>query len=359
MIVARLVVPLAIPRYPLPGILASLLIDTIDQTVFEAILGQEFAGYQLYDKALDVYYQTIAYISTLRNWARGPVFFVARCLWYYRLIGVVLFEIFDARSLLLVFPNTFEYYFIAIEFMKVARNPFGLRTRQAAALAAFIWVWIKLPQEWWLHVAQLDFTDLVKQYVFGVPRDAPWLSALRSRPLALLWFLVAGLAIVRVTRAAARRLSFAEWPATLAADTQNAHMGWPTPPSRTRPTPFFGWAFAEKVLLVSLVVTIFVQILPGAGPRLPEVWLGAASIVTATAFISQTLARRGVTWRSSVMQFTAMYAGNTALAISVQLIRPGILANSLPVVLFLIGIVTLIVSTYDRYRLIARARSAP
>ena len=25
--------------------------------------------------------------------------------------------------------------------------------------AAAIWIFVKLPQEWWIHVAQLDFTD--------------------------------------------------------------------------------------------------------------------------------------------------------------------------------------------------------
>ncbi len=35
-IVARLLVPLAIIRFPLPGILACLVLDAVDQTVFQA-----------------------------------------------------------------------------------------------------------------------------------------------------------------------------------------------------------------------------------------------------------------------------------------------------------------------------------
>ena len=33
-------------------------------------------------------------------------------------------------------------------------------------MAAFIWIFIKLPQEWWIHVAQLDFTEFMD--------DHPW-----------------------------------------------------------------------------------------------------------------------------------------------------------------------------------------
>ena len=44
--------------------------------------------------------------------------------------------------------------------------------------AAFIWIFIKLPQEWWIHVAQLDMTDFIKESIFGVPADTGWTDAL-------------------------------------------------------------------------------------------------------------------------------------------------------------------------------------
>jgi len=34
-------------------------------------------------------------------------------------------------------------------------------------LVACIWIFIKLPQEWWIHIAQLDFTGFMKEDVFG------------------------------------------------------------------------------------------------------------------------------------------------------------------------------------------------
>ena len=46
-------------------------------------------------------------------------------------------------------------------------------------IAAFIWIFIKLPQEWWIHVAQNDFTDFMKETVFGV--DGPTVVGGRVR----------------------------------------------------------------------------------------------------------------------------------------------------------------------------------
>ena len=115
-ILARLLVPLLIIKWPLPAIIASLILDAVDQTVFQALApGADLAGYQSYDKALDIYYLVIAYISTLRNWTSPFAVNIARFLIFYRLVGVVLFELTDVRAILFVFPNTFEYFFIFLE----------------------------------------------------------------------------------------------------------------------------------------------------------------------------------------------------------------------------------------------------
>ena len=63
----RLVVPLFIPRFPLPALLACLVIDGIDQTLFATFTDLPLDNYQSYDKALDIYYLTIAYLSVIRN----------------------------------------------------------------------------------------------------------------------------------------------------------------------------------------------------------------------------------------------------------------------------------------------------
>jgi len=121
-VLARLAVPLLIPRIPL-FIGAALVLDAVDNTLlahFSSVdLGPD-GPYQSFDKALDIYYLAIAYMATMRNWTSTPAFRIGRVLFYYRLVGVVAFELLDSRAMLLVFPNTFEYFFIAYE---------GLRTR--------------------------------------------------------------------------------------------------------------------------------------------------------------------------------------------------------------------------------------
>ncbi|HET7092892.1 MAG TPA: hypothetical protein VFI22_05420, partial [Thermomicrobiales bacterium] len=102
----RLVVPLAIPRYPIPAGLAALVIDGVDQTILQATTKLDLAGYQNYDKALDMYYLSIEYLATLRNWTNPAALAMGRLLYYYRLVGSLLFELLHLRSLLLLFPNT-------------------------------------------------------------------------------------------------------------------------------------------------------------------------------------------------------------------------------------------------------------
>src|SRR4051794_14874843 len=154
----RFLIPLLIPRYPLPAIVAALILDGVDQTIFQSF-GLDPPAYQGYDKAMDVYYLSIAYLSTMRNWTSLPALRVGRFLFFYRLVGVVAFELTDWRPMLLIFPNTFEYFFIAYEIVRLRWNPARYGFRWWAIVAAAIWIFVKLPQEYWIHVAQLDVTD--------------------------------------------------------------------------------------------------------------------------------------------------------------------------------------------------------
>ena len=134
---ARFLLPLAIPYYPLPAIVACLILDGVDQTIFQAF-GHDPPGYQAYDKAMDVFYLSMAYLATLRNWESMPAFRIGWFLYFYRLVGALAFELTHARWLLLVFPNVFEYFFIAYE---------TIRSR---------WAPVHLLVGWWLSAAAPD-----------------------------------------------------------------------------------------------------------------------------------------------------------------------------------------------------------
>ncbi len=358
-VVARLVVPLFIPAYPLPAILAAMVLDGVDQTIFSMTLDSDLAGYQTYDKALDIYYLAIAYVSTIANWVAGPAFLVGRFLWYYRLVGVALFESTGARWILFVFPNTFEYFFDVIEAIKTGRNPFRIRLKWIIAIAAFIWIFIKLPQEWWIHIAQLDFTDFMKETVFGATADSSWADAIATSPGVALAIVVAVLALIGLAWWATRFLPPADWPFTFSSDRQAEHLGWPARPRVAGPTAAFDRTFVEKVVLLTLMVFIFSQMLPGIDGTAVQVLLTVVLIIGASTAVSQFLAHRAVTWGSMAIEFAVMTLINAAIGIAIGILLPG--GDGPPPLvefLFLVAVVSLVVVLFDRSTQIARSRRA-
>ena len=84
----RFILPLFIPRWPLPAVLACLVLDGIDQSVFQAF-GFDPPGYQNYDKAMDLFYLSIAFLASLQNWTRSSAVGISRFLFFYRMVGVM------------------------------------------------------------------------------------------------------------------------------------------------------------------------------------------------------------------------------------------------------------------------------
>jgi hypothetical protein len=342
---ARLVVPLFIPRFPLPAIFAALVIDAVDKGVFELLTDVDLDGYQTYDKALDIYYLTIAYVAVLRNWTNAFAVEVARFLWYYRLIGVVLFELFENRALLFVFPNVFEYFFIAYEIVRLKWDPRRLSRRNVLLLAAFIWIFVKLPQEWWIHIAQNDFTDAVQEWVFGVDPGTPWLDTLANRPLVVLALIMVIALLAVGWLALRRRLPAADWPLHVDADRH------PVPGTATQvhfTGPPLRWPVLEKIALMGLVGIIFSQLLQ-LGASNVQVLSVAALVVFVNVGISTLLARWGHDWRSIGVQFAVLVVVNTTVIAAFSALVGDDRINRASA-WFTGFLFTLIITLYDRYR---------
>ncbi len=352
-ILARLLLPLLIPKYPLPAILVCLLVDGVDQTIFQTFTDVRLDGYQSFDKALDIYYLVIAYLSTLRNWRNSHAFGISRFLLYYRLVGVVLFELSEWRPLLLIFPNTFEYFFIYYEVVRSGWHASRLSHRTLLLVAAGIWVFIKLPQEWWIHIAQFDVTDLAKTKLFGAAADASWGEAVAAEPLVL----VALLAVVLLLGLAAwrlliprlprpeHRLKLSAGPPPAAADTAEERR---TIFAHTR-QPLDRIAL-EKVVLVTLVTLIFAQILPDLQSSDLRLALGVTVIALINSVASYGLAHRGYGWQNALVHFGVLGAVNAGVAAVAYLLfelgRPINLGNAL----FLLLLLTLLVTLHDYYQ---------
>ncbi len=349
-VAARFVVPLLIPRFPLPAIVAALVIDGVDQTVFQTQLTPAYwqqveDSYQGYDKALDVYYLSLAYVATMRNWTNRTALATAQFLWLYRLTGVTLFEVVhdpadpsSFRWLLLVFPNTFEYFFIAYEAIRLRWDPRRLRPTAVVALAAGIWVFVKLPQEWWLHVAQLDFTDFAAEHGWVMPTI-----------LLLVLVAVVGLWLVR------DRLPRPDWRLRFSA---------PPLPEKLRTAAERGAVraatgrvldrrFIEKVGLVGLLCVDFVQILPSSTATPRQVIGAVAVLVVINSAVGLAFARRGWTIESTVGQIVVLSVINLAVVWIAQTLSPRFDPQHAT---FFVLLISLIVALYDRYSVVRQFR---
>lgn len=359
MVGSRFLVPLLIPRYPLPAIIACALIDAGDQSVFQQFTHVDLSDYQTYDKALDVYYLAIAYVSMLRNWVSGDVLVVGTFLWYFRLIGVVLFEVTGVRWLLVVFANVFEYFFIAVEYVRTTRRPSRLTRRRIAEVVVFIWVVIKIPQELWIHVARWDVTDQLKTYVFGVDVDASWADSLTNRPVVtVLLPVLCGLAFVIVRSRV--RSGDRDWERTFDADDVALELGWDPPSRVVRPTAAFGWSFAEKLVLAGMIGAVFANILPVFRIELPQLVIGSVVVIVVNTFISESLHERSITMRTVRVLYAVMVVANASTVGVFYLLLGGNESKiRLGNTLFFVALLTLIVVLFDRYRQVSRMRRGP
>jgi len=359
-VVARLGLPLFIPKFPLPAILSCLVLDGVDQTIFQTFTSADLTGYQSYDKALDIYYLTIAYLATMRNWTNLAAFRVSRFLFFYRLVGVVIFEFSQVRAILLIFPNTFEYFFIFYEAVRARWDPRRMTMRFVVVATAFIWIFIKLPQEYWIHIAQLDTTDLLKEEVFGVSTSSSWTDAIANRPMVLVVALVAVVGLGFLLRWVARnKLPPADYSLRLAADPIPQEIDELSEREAYRASAgrVFDVNLLEKVVIISLVSTVFAQILPGASASALQVTVAVVVLVAANAAISLWTARRGRSIQSTGLAFLTLAAVNGGLVIIANwLLDLGSGDIQVGNTLFFVLLLTLIVSLYDRFEPVCRVR---
>ena len=338
---ARFLVPLLIPWCPLPAIIACLVLDAADQTIFQAF-GYDPPGYQNYDKAMDIFYLSIAYLAAMRNWDNLHAFAVARFLFYYRLAGAFLFELTHERWLLLVFPNTFEYFFIAYELWRTRWRTRPVSERAWILTAAFIWIVIKLPQEFWLHVAELDVTDTLEDHWWAWPLLVLLLAILA----AILWF-----GVRPRLPAPDHGLRLLADPLPRAVDTSASLAAL-----RLRGGWVFSWMTAEKIVLVGLVSVIYGQFLPSVTMPTGRLFISIGILVAVNAAITLAFSRRRWTIESAAGAVVTRILLNVALVALADFL----LGNSAGgwTTLFFLCLISLITTLHDRYQPVYAFRRA-
>lgn len=326
-VLLRFLVPLLIPRFPLPATIACLVIDAADQTIFQAFTDNPLPGYQTYDKALDVYYLAIAYVSTMRNWTDPVACGVARFLYLFRLVGVTAFELLGWRWLLLVFPNTFEYFFIAYEAVRTKWDPRRLAGVTVVSVAAFVWLVIKLPQEWWIHIARLDVTEFIGDH------PVAWAVLAAAAAVAIALFL-----------RYRDRIPAPDWPFSVDVDRHLETAA--TSAERRRLLSPDLW---EKIALLSMLSIIFAQILPNIRSGPVGITIGVATLVISNALVTEWLRRRGRTWSTAASQFGAMLVINGGLVVLDGLLGGRDADRPAGNTLFFVLLLSLLIALYDRY----------
>jgi hypothetical protein len=167
----RIAGSLPVLRWPLAGGLLVLVVDLADPLLRDALDLGGIPDYQSLDKWLDQVYMGCFLVVALR-W-QGVERTVAVALYTFRLVGFVAFELSGDRNLLLLFPNVFELWFLAVAAIHRFRPGFRWTgVRLIAALAAVTAV--KLLQEWALHggrifdgFSSIDAIDGIWRWITG------------------------------------------------------------------------------------------------------------------------------------------------------------------------------------------------
>ncbi len=156
---------LPVLRWAFVGSLIAILIDFSDLFLFGWLDLGGRGDYQSFDKWFDLVYMMTFLIVALR-WD-GPARSVAVALFVFRIVGVITFEAAQSRTVLLFFPNVFEFWFVGIAAQKHWWPNFELTWRRVAALF-LIALALKMGQEWVLHGGQYldDYsaTELVEDW---------------------------------------------------------------------------------------------------------------------------------------------------------------------------------------------------
>ena len=150
---ARVAGSLPVLQWAFVGALLAILVDFSDLFMMNLIDLGGLGDYQTFDKWADqVYMLTFLWVA-VRQWD-GPGKTIAIWLFAFRVAGFSIFTLTEARWVLLVFPNVFEFWFVVI-----AAQRHWIPDYEFTAKRIFVWLVtcaaLKLIQEHTLHVWQV------------------------------------------------------------------------------------------------------------------------------------------------------------------------------------------------------------
>ena len=148
----RVLASLIILRFPLFGGLFAIVFDYFDLQFLGYFNDGDLSSYQQADKIADICYLAIEALIVWRFWQNKWMKRITLFTFFYRLIGVFLFEYTQQEYLLLVFPNIFEYLFLTYLIMyKWLKRDVFVKAAPIFALVISLTT-IKVFHEYLLHI---------------------------------------------------------------------------------------------------------------------------------------------------------------------------------------------------------------
>lgn len=143
-------------KWPFFGILLSALLDGYDWDFLHTSRGFNYETYQIWDKAMDTAYLTVA-LLTIGNWKDRFAKKIAIFLYTFRINGTILYFIFQIKPFLFFFPNIFENFFIwYLIFIKISKNPTVSKSRLVWLVVILCISIPKIIHEYVMHVRNVQ-----------------------------------------------------------------------------------------------------------------------------------------------------------------------------------------------------------
>ena len=143
----RIFASLIVFKFNFFGAILVILIDFSDLFMMNLITLGGVRNYQFLDKFLDLFYIAYFLIISLR-WEK-LLRNISILLFVFRILGFVLFEFFQNRLILFIFPNVFEFWFLGITLLFLLKSNI---TNRKIIIVLVITTLLKMIQEYILHV---------------------------------------------------------------------------------------------------------------------------------------------------------------------------------------------------------------
>jgi hypothetical protein len=137
----RIFASLIVFKFNFFGAILVILIDFSDLFMMNLISLGGVRNYQLLDKSLDLFYIGYFLLITLR-WEK-ILRNISIFLFLFRILGFILFEFFQERIVLFIFPNVFEFWFLGITLLFLLKTKI---TKRKILIVLIVTTTLKLTQ---------------------------------------------------------------------------------------------------------------------------------------------------------------------------------------------------------------------